>query len=153
MKVLSGVAALVSVGVLVAAGGSGRHLSAPLQQRMAAVTNRLAVAMNDSLPARSAEVYGPASYRTAFHAWTYAVKPPYVSGVAGPRHWRKGPYYVIVIRGRFVWDGPFRPSRGSIAAKLWSPAPANSGIGMSGLGNKLPASMSLLGRPSQISLR
>lgn len=152
MKVLCAVAALVSVGVLVGAGGSGR-VSAQDRERMAVAARRLALLMNDSLPAKTAEVFGPASYRRAFRAWTYAVQPPYVSGAAEPRHWPNGPWYVIVIPGRFVWDGPFRRSRGSLAVRFWSPTHANSGIGMSGLVDKLPASMSLLGHPIQVDLR
>ena len=89
-------------------------------------------------------MYGPASYRVALHAWSEAAQPL--------RHPR-GRYYVIVIRGRFVWYGPFRPSRGSFAARLWSPMAANSGIGYSGLGSKLPAAMAHLGRPTLINLR
>lgn len=152
MKVLCAGAALAAVGVLVGAGGGG-CISAPNRDRIAAAASRLAIVMNDSLPAKTAEVFGPASYRTAFHAWTYAVQPPRISGIAEPRHWPKGPWYVIVVRGRFVWNGPFRPSRGSLAARFWSPTHANSGIGMSGLASKLPASMSLLGHPTQIDLR
>src|SRR5207248_645347 len=103
--------------------------------------------MNDSLPAKTAQLYGPASYHVALHAWDAAYRPP-------PRARElKGPCYVIVVRGRFVWYGPFRPSRGSLAARLWSPAPANTGIGYSSLNNKLPASLAHLGRPTTISRR
>jgi hypothetical protein len=144
MKVLTGVAALVSVGVLVAAGGSSSHTAVPLHQRMAVAARKLALVMNDSLPAKAAQVFGPASYRVALHAWDDLARPP---------RQQKGLWYVIVVRGRFVWHGPFRPSRGSFAARLWSPTPANSGIGSSSLSSKLPASLARLGRPILISLR
>lgn len=143
MKVITGVVLLVSV-VLVAAGGSSHQTSAPLPQRMAVAARSLARAMNDSLPANSAQVYGPASYRVALHAWRAAAEPLRRS---------TGRWYVIVIRGRFVWYGPFRPARSSFAARLWSPKAGNSGIGYSGLSRKLPSSMSQLGRPALVSLR
>ena len=111
---------------------------------MAAAARRLAVVMNDSLPAERAAVYGPVSYRMALHSWSGSGRAP---------RYPSGPWYVIVIRGRFVWYGPFRPSRGSFAGRLWSPAPGNSGIGYSGLGGKLPPSLTRLGRPVLISLR
>ena len=144
MKVLTGLAALVSIGVLVAAGGSSRRSSVPLYQRMAVAARKLALVMNDSLPAKTAEVYGPASYAVALHAWDHRARPP---------RRPSGPWFVIMVRGRFVWHGPFRPSRGSFAARLWSPTPANSGIGSSSLSRKLPASIAHLGRPTRISLR
>jgi hypothetical protein len=147
MKALAGVAALVSVGVLGAAGGTSRDTRVPLHQRMALAARKLTLVMKDSLPAKTAQVYGPASYQVALHAWGAAYRPP-------PRARElKGPWYVIVVRGRFVWNGPFRPSHGSLAARLWSPSPANSGIGYSNLNNKVPASLALLGRPTTISLR
>ena len=141
MKILAGVAALLSVTVLVAAGGGSRELGAPLRQRLAADALRLARAMGDPRPARTARVYGPASYKAALAAWGGGVTSPDV---------RKGPYYVIVVRGHFVFDGAFRSTRGSVATRLWSPTRGNSGTG---LGNKLPASMSRLGRPTLIGLR
>jgi hypothetical protein len=147
MRLVAGVAVLVSAGVLVAAGGSGRRTGAPLPQRMAAVARKLTLVMNDSLPAKTVRVYGPASYQAALHAWDAAYQAP-------PRaRDLKGPWYVIVVRGRFVWNGPFQPSYGSLAARLWSPIPANSGIGYSGLNNKVPASLAHLGGPTTISLR
>jgi hypothetical protein len=99
--------------------------------------------MNDSLPAKTAQVYGPASYRVALHAWSPAAQPLRRSS---------GRWYVIVIRGRFVWYGPFRPARGTFAARLWSLTAGNSGIGYSGLSRKLPPSMSHLGHPAPVSL-
>jgi hypothetical protein len=147
MRLLAAVAVLISAGVLVAAGGSSRRTGAPPHQRMAAVARKLALVMNDSLPAKTAQVYRPASYQEALHAWDAAYQ--------APRRARKlkGPWYVIVVRGRFVWNGPFRPSHGSFAARLWSPIPANSGIGYSSLNNKVAASLAHLGRPTTISLR
>jgi hypothetical protein len=143
MKVLTGVVVVVSAGVLVAAGGSGRRTSAPLKHRFALPARRLALAMNDSLPARTAKVYGPASYRVALHAWSATARAP-----RSPRgHW-----YVIVIRGHFVWNGPFRSSRGSFAARLWSAGAGNSGIGYSGVSRALPAAMSRLRGPRLIDL-
>jgi hypothetical protein len=68
MRFLAGVAVLVSAGVLVAAGGSSRQTRARLDQRMAAVARKLALVMNDSLPAKTAQVYRPASYQEALHA-------------------------------------------------------------------------------------
>ena len=144
MKVSLGVAALVLVGVLVAAGGSSRPTSAPLHQRMAVAARKLTLAMDDALPAKTALVYGPASYPVALHAWNAHAQPP---------RRQTGAWYVIVVQGRFVWHGPFRPSRGSFAARIWSPAPANSGIGFSGLSAKLPARLGRLGSPISISLR
>jgi hypothetical protein len=144
MKVLSGIAVLVLAGVLMAAGGSSSHTAVPLHQRMAVAARKLALVMNDSLPANTAQVYGPASYRIALDAWNDFARPP---------RQQKGLWYVIVVSGRFVWHGPFRPSRGSFAARLWSPTLANSGIGTSSLSSKLPASLARLGRPILISLR
>jgi hypothetical protein len=147
MRFLAGVAVLVSAGVLVAAGGSSRQTRARLDQRMAAVARKLALVMNDSLPAKTAQEYRPASYQEALHAWDAAYQAP-------PRARElKGPWYVIVVRGRFVWNGPFRPTHGLFAARLWSPISANSGIGYSSLNNKVPASLAHLGRPTTISLR
>lgn len=143
MKVIAGVVLLVSV-ALVAAGGSSHRTSAQLRERMAVAARRLARAMNDSLPADSAQVYGPASYRVALHAWSAAAQPLRRS---------TGRWYVIVVRGRFVWYGPFRPARGSFAARLWSPTTGNSGIGYSGLSRRLPPSISRLGRPALVNLR
>jgi hypothetical protein len=140
MKVLSGIAALLSVAALVAAGGSSPHLSAPLRQRIAADALRLSRAMGDSRPARTAQVYGPASYETALASWGGEITTPNA---------RKGPYYVIVVRGHFVFHGPFRTTRGLVATRLWSPSRGNSGTA---LGNKLPASISRLGRPTLIEL-
>lgn len=147
MRFLAGVAVLVSVGVLVAVGGSNRRTGAPLHRRAAVAARRLALVLNDSVPARTAQLFGPRPYQVALHAWDATYQPP-------PRARElKGPWYVIVVRGRFVWHGPFRPSRGSFAVRLWSPTPANSGLGSSMLGNKLPASLDRLGRPIPISLR
>ena len=140
MKALSGVAALLSVAVLVAAGGSSRFLSAPLRQRIASDALGLARSMGDPRPARTVWVYGPASYQTALAAWGGGITSPNV---------RKGRYYVIVVRGHFVFNGPFRTTMGSVATRLWSPSRGNSGTG---LGNKLPASISRLGRPTLIEL-
>jgi hypothetical protein len=147
MKALTGVAALVSVSVLVAAGGSSRDASAPLHQRMAVAARKLTLVMNDSRPVKTARVYGPASYQAALHAWDAAYRAPPRAGEL------KGPWYVIVVRGRFIWNGPFQPSHGSLAARLWSPTPANSGIGYSTLNNELHSSLARLGRPTRISLR
>jgi hypothetical protein len=144
MKVVLGIAALVAVGVLVAAGGSSSLTGASLRQRMAVAARRLTLAMDDALPAKTAQVYGPAPYPVALHAWNDNASPP---------RRQRGTWYVIVVHGRFVWHGPFRPSRGSFAARLWSPAPSNSGIGFSGLSSKLPAMLARLGRPIVISLR
>jgi len=141
MNVLTAVAALLSVVVLVGAGGGRRHLSAPLRQRITADALRLARSLGDPRPARTARVYGPASYKTALTAWGGGVTSPNV---------RKGRYYVIVVRGRFVFDGPFRSTSGTVATRLWSPTTGNNGTG---LGRKLPASMSRLGRPTLIDLR
>jgi hypothetical protein len=114
---------------------------------MAAAARKLALVMNDSLPAKTAQVYRAASYQKALHAWDAAYQAP-------PRTRElKGPWYVIVVSRRFVWNGPFRPSHGSVAARLWSPIPANSGIGYSSLNNKVPASLAHLGPPTTISLR
>jgi hypothetical protein len=147
MKALTGVAALVSVSVLVAAGGSSRDTSAPLHQRIAVVARKLTLVMNDSRPAKTAQVYGPASYQEALQAWDAVYRSP-------PRARElKGPWYVIVVRGRFIWNGPFRPSHGSFAARLWSPTPANGGIGYSSLNNTMPSSLARLGRPTGLSLR
>jgi hypothetical protein len=141
VKLISGSVMLVSV-VLVAAGGS-TQTSAPLRRRTAVAARRLARAMNDSLPAKTAQVYGPAPYRVALDAWSPAAQP--LRRSAG--HW-----YVIVIRGRFVWHGPFRPARGKFAARLWSPTTGNSGVGYSSLSRKLPPGMSHLGHPAIVSL-
>ena len=141
MKLLAGVAALLSVAVLVAAGGSSSHLSPPLRERIASDALRLARAMGDPRPARTARVYGPGSYKTALAAWGGGISSPNV---------RQGRYYVIVVHGHFVLHGAFRSTKGSVATRLWSPTRGNSGTG---LGNKLPASMSRLGRPTLIYLR
>jgi hypothetical protein len=74
---------------------------------------------------------------------------------------RKGRYYVIVTRGRFVCkafcsppparNGRPAPARHySIASRPWSPTTGNNGLGLS---NKIAASLSELGRPTLISLR
>jgi hypothetical protein len=141
MKVLTAVAALTSIVVLVAAGGSSPRTSAPLRHRLAAAARRLAQAMGDPRPARTVRVYGPASYSTALAAFG--------GGVTSPDP-RKGRYYVIVVRGHFVFDGAFRATSGTVARRLWSPTRGDSGLG---LGNKLPSSMSRLGRPTLIRLR
>jgi hypothetical protein len=147
MKLLTAVAALVSVVVLVAAGGGSPRMDAPLRQRLAAVARRLAVVMIDSRPLRTARVYGPASYRAAMRAW---------SGGATTSNRRSGRYYVVVIRGRFVGPGGIPPVgrhgplHYSVASRPWSPTTGNGGIS---LRNKLPATMSRLGRPALISLR
>lgn len=141
MKVLAGVAALLCVLVVVAAGGSTRHMSGSLRQRIVTDARKLAYAMGDSLPVKTAQVYGPASYERALAAWGGGVTSPNV---------RKGRYYVIVVRGRFNCAGPFRRSLGSVATRLWSPTTGNNGTG---LGYKLPASTSRLGHPTLISLR
>jgi hypothetical protein len=145
MKVVTGVAVLVSV-VLVAAGVSAAHpQSSSLRQRMATVARRLAQSLDDSRPAKTARVYGPASYRVALHAF---------SGGTTPNR-RKGRFYVIVVRGRFVCAWCPRPPgaespQGSIATKLWSPTGHGGGFG---LNRKVPGSLSLLGPPIRISLR
>jgi hypothetical protein len=158
MKVLIGVAALLSVVVLVAGGGSvaaagnGKPMSAPLRQQLAKVARRLGYVNSDSRPLRTARVYGPASYQAATKAWG--------GGTTTARR-RTGRYYVIVIRGRFVCTAYCSPPPGlngqpapahhySIASRPWSPTTGNNGIGLS---NKLPASMSELGRPTLITLR
>ena len=140
MKVIAGVAALLAGAVLVAAGGSSRHMSPSMRQQIVADALRLARAMSDPHPERTVRVYGPASYQTALAAWG--------GGITSPNE-RVGRYYVIVVRGDFVFNGPFRTTRGSVATRLWSPSRGNSGTG---LGNKLPPSMSRLGRPTRIEL-
>jgi hypothetical protein len=141
MKVLTAIAALASVVVLVAAGGGSPRIAAPLRHRLAVAARRLAQAMGDPRPTRTARVYGPASYRTALAAFGGGVTSPNL---------RRGRYYVIVVQGHFVFDGAFRSTSGTVASRLWSPTRGNSGLG---LGNKLPASMSRLGRPTLIRLR
>ena len=143
MKVLTGVAALASI-VLVAAGGGSHHMSAPLRQRIAVVARRTARSLED-INVKTARVYGPTSYRAAMHAW---------DGTTTPNR-RKGPFYLIVLRGRFIcaWCPLPRgahPPYGSFATRLWSP---NGGGGGFGVQKKLRASISRLGRPTLISLR
>ena len=150
MKWLIGFPALVSVAVLVAAGGSSRHMNAPLRQRIVAVARRAAHQMDDSAPVKTVLVYGPASYRVALSAFG--------GGVTTPNQ-KKGRFYVIAVRGRFVCASCPRPAlasgqpgpspRGSIVTRLWSPTGGGGGIGLS---KKLPASMARLGRPARISL-
>lgn len=141
---LAGVAALASVAVLVAAGGSSSHVGAPVRPQLAAVARRLALVMNDSLPAKTARVYGPVSYERAIKAFE--------GGTTSQR--RPGRYYLVVLRGRFVCAWCPRPEgakspRGSLALRVWSPSTGNNGVGLS---SKLPTSMSHLGRPTRISL-
>jgi hypothetical protein len=101
--------------------------------------------MNDSRSLSTARVYGPASYQAAMKAW---------SGGPTTRN-RPGRYYVVVICGRFTGPGGqppvgHAPLHYSVALRPWSPSTGNNGIG---LRNKLPRSMSQLGRPALISLR
>jgi hypothetical protein len=145
MKVLTGVVALVSVAVLGAGGGSSRHMSAPLRQRIAAVARTTARKLADP-SVTTAQAYGPASYRAVLVA---------SEGVTTTNR-RRGRFYLIVLHGRFVCAGCPRPPgaqspQGSIATRLWSPDGA--GGGGFGIRSKLPATISQLGRPTLISLR
>jgi hypothetical protein len=140
MKVLTGVAALLLVAVLVAAGGGRHRIGPPLRQRLVRVARRLAHEMTGYRPARTVRVYGPASYKAALAAW---------DGGATTPNGRKGRYYVIVVRGHFVATGFAASPSGSVASRLWSPTSGSSGTAFS---NKLPASISRLGHPTLIQL-
>lgn len=145
VKVLAAVAALASIAVLVAAGGSSRHMSAPLRERITAVARRTAHSLDDSAALKVASVYGPASYRAAAHA---------ADGTTTTNR-KKGRFYVIVLRGRFVCSWcPLPPGaqspHGSIATKIWSPHGHGGGLGIR---RKLPTSLSRLGPPTRIDLR
>ena len=145
MKVLAGVAALLSVGVLVAAGGSSQRMSASLRQRIAAVAHRTAHSLEDSSRLTTARVYGPASYRAVLKA---------SDGTTTTNH-RKGRFYVIVLHGRFVCSWCPRPPgaqspHGSIATRIWSPDGHGGGFGIR---RKLPGSLSQLGSPTLVRLR
>jgi hypothetical protein len=144
MKVLAAVAALAAV-VLVAAGGSGPHLTVSLRQRIAAVTRKTARSLDDSVRAKTASVYGPDSYRAVLKA----------AGGATTSNRRPGHFYVIVVRGRFTCPWCPRPAgaqspHGSILTRIWSPDGHGGGFGIR---RKLPASLARLGRPTLVSLR
>lgn len=144
MKVLAGVAALVSI-ALVAAGGSGRPMTAALRQQIAAVARTTAPALDDSSPVKTVWAYGPASYRAVLNA----------SDGTTTTNRKKGRFYVIVLRGRFVCPSCPRPPggqspHGSIATRIWSPNGHGGGFGIR---RKLPGSLSRLGRPTLIRVR
>lgn len=144
MKVLTAVAALAAV-VLVAAGGSGPHMTASLRQRIAAVARKTARSLDDSVPTKTARVYGPASYRAALEA----------ADGATTTNRRRGHFYVIVVRGRFTCPWCPRPPGaqspyGSFLTRIWSPDGRGGGFGIR---TKLSASLARLGRPTLVSLR
>jgi hypothetical protein len=145
MKVLVAAAALASVAVLVAAGGSSRHLSAPIREQIAGVARRTAHSLGDSVGLKAARVYGPASYRAAVQA----------ADGATTTNRKQGRFYVIVLRGDFVCSWcPLPPGaqspHGSIATRIWSATGHGGGLGIR---RKLPASLSRLGKPTRIDLR
>jgi hypothetical protein len=144
MKVLIGVAALASVAVLVAAGGSGRRMSAPIRDRLAAVARDTAHSLDDSARLKVANVYGPASHRAVVNAAD--------GGTTTNR--KKGRFYVIVLRGHFVCSWCPRPPgarspHGSVVTRIWSPDGHGGGFGIR---RKLPASLSRLGKPTRIAV-
>ena len=144
MKWLTPFAALGAVAVLVAAGGSSRHMTAPLRQQIAAVARRTAHSLNDSSPLTAVRVYGPASYRAVLKA----------SDGTTTTNRRKGRFYVIVLRGRFVCAWCPRPPgaqspHGSIVTRIWSPNGHGGGFGIR---SKLPASLSRLGSPTLVRI-
>ena len=137
---LAGLMSVPPVRARVEALGAGHHMTASVQHRIASVARRTARRFDDSRPTKTAEVYGPTSYQVALSAW---------GGGVTTSNRKQGRYYVIVVRGRFVWDSG-GSSRGSILTRLWTPD--GHGGGGTGLSNKLPASMARLGRPTTIDL-
>lgn len=144
MKLLAVVGALASVGVLVAAGGNGRHLSAPIRQQIARVARNTAHSLGDSAALKLARVYGPVSYRAAVQA----------ADGATTANRKKGRFDVLVLRGSFVCSWCPRPPgaaspHGSIVTRIWSPTGHGGGFGIR---RKLPASFARLGKPTRIDL-
>jgi hypothetical protein len=146
MERLIGVAVLLAITLLAAACNGGHRLSAPLQKRIAAMVREKAGSLGDPT-VKTAQVYGPAT-RVAL------LEASLGQGVSESPHKRRAGFYLIVLHGHFVCRGcPHlrAPSpRGTIATQLWSPTVAAYGV--FSLGDRLPASMSRLGKPTVISL-
>ena len=128
---------------------SNGSLSASLVEQLVEETRKMCVSFFRFEPPATAEVYGPATYLKIFYAsgsWCQ------VEDHWPRRAWRESddgwPYYLVVLRGQFVYPGPGAPPR-SIATLSWSPTNFMSAFG---LRHDLPAALSRLGQPHIISL-
>jgi hypothetical protein len=144
---LAGLVGLVAIAC--AACGGGTHaarstLPAPLVQKIKAEVRKQAVILGAS-SARTVEVYGPAPH--------LAIEKASSPGSVRETH-VAGPWYLIVLRGKFGCNCPVPPGgtepHGGVAMEVWSPK-TSVGTGYS-VGNRLPKTVSRLGGPTVIAL-
>lgn len=140
-----------------ACGGGARHsaaarsgLPAPLVQQIKAEIQKASV-IGGAAAAKSADVYGPASYAVIDRAW---------KGGSGAMAQVSGRWYLIVLHGNFHWNGPVPPGaklpamHRNLALVAWSPNAhglASGGTGYTAV-ERVPRTISRLGVPAAISL-
>jgi hypothetical protein len=143
MKSVAAAAAL-SAALLAASGcGGSSHGSASALHRASMVARNIARSLDDP-SAKTAEVFGPASYTALVNA---------SQNVSSTAH-RSGSFYLLVLHGRFVCAWCSRPPGGKsptgrTVTQIWSPAAGR--LDLSILHRGLAPSISRLGRPTPIS--
>jgi hypothetical protein len=129
-----------------AAHSGGQARTSPLTQQIKAEIRRPSV-IGGTSSVTSAEVYGPTSHA----AIEKAVEGRVFSGDSP--HGR-GPWYLIVLRGKFVFTGPLPPGtkqpHPSVVMEIWSPT-SRWGADLN-FDNRLPATVSRLHGPAAVDL-
>ncbi|HLY87310.1 MAG TPA: hypothetical protein VKO84_12500 [Gaiellaceae bacterium] len=122
-------------------------MPAPLLKQIKAEIQKPSV-IGGAASAKTADVYGPASYAVIDRAWE--------GGAAGAMTQVSGRWYLIVLHGHFQWNGPSPPgaklpsSHGDLALVAWSPD-ARGGTGYT-MVRHVPRAVTRLGGPATISL-
>jgi hypothetical protein len=114
--------AIFAVLACAACGGGSKHSAAPqglpsrLVKQIKAEIRNPSSAIGGASSATTADVYGPASYATIDKAWEGSGHGAMSEG---------GRWYLIVLHGRFQWNGSVPPGakqpHARIALEVWSP--------------------------------
>jgi hypothetical protein len=134
-----------------ACGGGSKHaaanqsLPAPLVQQIKAEIRNPSSVIGGASSATAADVYGPASYATIDKAW---------EGRGHGAMSVSGRWYLIVLHGRFQWNGSVPPGEkqphARIALEVWSPKRTTGQT--VGFVKRVPAAVSRLGGHAVVDL-